>query len=100
MVSRIEKSGQTPAPTPARRAAPKAAASGTKWWQLAASTSTKMSQREVLLFTEELADLLSAGMTLGNALNSLASDPATPSGRVAADLRDRIIQLRGKPKTK
>ena len=87
----LEKSGRIPVSIK-EGAAPKAAASGTKWWKLAASTSTKMSQREVLLFTEELADLLSAGMTLGNALNSLASDPATPSGRVAADLRDRIIR--------
>ena len=87
----LEKSGRIPVSIK-EGAAPKAAASGTKWWKLAASTSTKMSQREVLLFTEELADLLSAGMTLGNALNSLASDPTTPSGRVAADLRDRIIR--------
>ena len=87
----LEKSGRIPVSIK-EGAAPKAAASGTKWWKLAASTSTKMSQREVLLFTEELADLLSAGMTLGNALNSLASDPATPSGRGAADLRDRIIR--------
>ena len=87
----LEKSGRIPVSIK-EGAAPKAAASGTKWWQLAASTSTKMSQREVLLFTEELADLLSAGMTLGNALNSLAGDPSTPSGRVAADLRDRIIR--------
>ena len=86
----LEKSGRIPVSIK-EGAAPKAAAKA-DWWKLAASTSTKMSQREVLLFTEELADLLSAGMTLGNALNSLAGDPSTPSGRVAADLRDRIIR--------
>ncbi|MBR0056786.1 MAG: type II secretion system F family protein [Kiritimatiellae bacterium] len=64
---------------------------GGEWWKLAASTGTKMSQREVMLFTEELADLISAGMTLGNALNALAGD-ASPTGRTAADLRDRIIR--------
>lgn len=64
----------------------------TEWWKLSSGNSTKLSQREVMLFTEELSDLLSAGMTLGNALNALAGDGSSPSGRLAADLRDRIIR--------
>ncbi len=66
--------------------------SNASWWKLAPSNSTKMTPREVLLFTEELSDLLSAGMTLGNALNALAGSNDSPSARVAADLRDRIIR--------
>lgn len=62
-----------------------------EWWKLSSGSGTKMSQREVMLFTEELSDLISAGMTLGNALNSLSSGD-TPTGRTAADLRDRIIR--------
>ena len=86
----LEKSGRIPVSI--KEGTAPTAVANTKWWKLDASTSTKMSMREVLLFTEELADLLSAGMTLGNALNALAGDPSTPSGRVAADLRDRIIR--------
>ncbi|MBQ7721876.1 MAG: type II secretion system F family protein [Kiritimatiellae bacterium] len=90
----LERSGRIPISIKEGGAAKasSSAGAGAKWWQLAASTSTKMSQRDVMLFTEELSDLLSAGMTLGNALNSLSQDASTPSGRVAADLRDRIIR--------
>lgn len=86
----LEKSGRIPVSI--KEGAVAKTVAKTEWWKLSASTSTKMSQREVMLFTEELSDLLSAGMTLGNALNSLAGDASTPSGRVAADLRDRIIR--------
>jgi type II secretory pathway component PulF len=49
---------------------------------------------EVLLFTSELSDLLEAGMTLGAALNCLASqgEPDSPQNIIAGDLRDRIIR--------
>ena len=86
----LEKSGRIPVSI--KEGAAQKAAAKTDWWKLAASTSTKMSHREVMLFTEELSDLLAAGMTLGNALNSLAGDGSTAAGRVAADLRDRIIR--------
>lgn len=85
----LERQGRIPISL--RESAKKESAAKGEWWKLTASTGTKMSQREVMLFTEELADLISAGMTLGNALNSLAGD-ATPTGRTAADLRDRIIR--------
>lgn len=87
----LEKSGRIPVSIK-EGAAVKQAAVKNDWWKLTASTSTRMSQREVMLFTEELSDLLSAGMTLGNALNSLAGSGDTPASRVAADLRDRIIR--------
>lgn len=86
----IEKKGIIPVSI--KESARKTAAAKGEWWKLAASTSTKMSQREVMLFTEELSDLLAAGMTLGNALNSLAGGDGTAASRVAADLRDRIIR--------
>lgn len=87
----LEKSGKIPVSIKEGIAA-KQQAVKSEWWKLSSGTSMKMSQREVMLFTEELSDLLSAGMTLGNALNSLAGDGSTPTGRVAADLRDRIIR--------
>lgn len=71
----------------------KKAASGESMWKLSARQNMKM--REVLLFSEELSDLLAAGMTLGSALNSLAShstDSGSPIARIAGDLRDRIIR--------
>ncbi len=53
-----------------------------------------MSSHEVLLFTGELCDLLDGGMTLGNALNCLASrgDGESGSSQVITALRDSIIE--------
>lgn len=53
-----------------------------------------MSNRDVLLFTGELCDLLDGGMTLGNALNCLASRGDGESGpsQVITALRDSIIE--------
>lgn len=87
----LEKSGRIPV-TVKESLLKASATSQTPWWKLSSSTSMKMGRREVLLFTEELADLLAAGMTLGDALNSLASREPSPETRVAADLRDRIIR--------
>jgi len=53
----------------------------------------RMTGREVLLFTTELSDLLASGMTLGNALNSLANrGTGKPGDRIVAELRDAIVQ--------
>ncbi len=60
------------------------------WWKLS-SQKSNMRQREVLLFTTELSDLLGAGMNLGSALNCLAGHGTTAAATVAAALRDRII---------
>lgn len=53
-----------------------------------------MSSRDVLLFTGELCDLLEGGMTLGNALNCLASRGDGESGpsQVITSLRNSIIE--------
>ncbi|NLL83747.1 MAG: type II secretion system F family protein [Lentisphaerae bacterium] len=64
---------------------------GIKRFRLA--TSDRMNSRQVLFFSEELSDLLAAGMPLGSALNCLASHGKEgPSGKIAAELRDRIIR--------
>jgi type II secretory pathway component PulF len=53
----------------------------------------RMALRELLLFTGELSDLLSSGMTLGNALNTL-SRRKTKRGQdaIVTQLRDDIIR--------
>ena len=55
---------------------------------------TAMSRVEVLLFTSELADLIEAGMTLGQALQALANQGDEGSGQryVCGDLCDRIVR--------
>ncbi len=53
----------------------------------------RMRGRDVLLFTTELSDLLSSGMTLGNALNALARRQSRPAAAaIIADLRDQIVR--------
>ncbi len=52
-----------------------------------------MGMRDVLIFTTELSDLLASGMTLGNALNTLARRRAgTSSDRIVSSLRNEIIR--------
>ena len=55
---------------------------------------TAMKRVEVLLFVSELADLLQAGMTLGQALQALANQGEDGSGQryVCQDLCDRIVR--------
>jgi len=51
-----------------------------------------MSMRDVLVFTTELSDLLASGMTLGNALNTLARRrTGTTSDGIVSSLRNEII---------
>ena len=53
----------------------------------------RMSMRDVLVYTTELSDLLASGMTLGNALNSLARRRSgRPGDTIVTDLRDEIIR--------
>lgn len=76
------------------KAAAAAVAAGQRkaWWR--PEERDRMKAREVSLFTAELSDLLSAGMTLGTALNCLAGHGGgiTAAARTAADLRDRIVR--------
>jgi len=55
---------------------------------------TAMKSVEVLLFTSELADLIEAGMTLGQALQALSSQGEEGSAQrfVCQDLCDRIVR--------
>ena len=55
---------------------------------------TSMKNVEVLLFTSELADLIEAGMTLGQALKALAGQGEENSAQryVCQDLCDRIVR--------
>ncbi|MBQ6329649.1 MAG: type II secretion system F family protein, partial [Kiritimatiellae bacterium] len=59
-----------------------------------AKQKTDMKRVEVLLFVSELADLLEAGMTLGQALQALASQGEELSAQryVCQDLCDRIVR--------
>ena len=59
-----------------------------------AKQKTDMKRLEVLLFVSELADLLEAGMTLGQALQALANQGEALSGQryVCQDLCDRIVR--------
>jgi len=53
----------------------------------------KMNLREVLLFTQEMSDLLASGMTLGNALTTLSRRKTSKSqDAILASLRDDIVQ--------
>ncbi len=68
----------------------------TSIWQLQIGPKKRKSEMkrvEVLLFVSELADLLEAGMTLGQALAALASQGEEDSAQrvICQDLCDRII---------
>ena len=58
------------------------------------SQKTDMKSVEVLLFTSELADLIEAGMTLGQALRALANQGEEVSAQryISQDLCDRIVR--------
>ena len=82
------------APSPSGK---KAAKSSGSIWSMqigGAKQQTVMKRVEVLLFTSELADLLEAGMTLGQALQALAGQGEENSAQryVCQDLCDRIVR--------
>ena len=82
------------------RPVPPSAASGpsrTSIWNMqfgGAKQKTDMKRVEVLLFVSELADLLEAGMTLGQSLKALANqgDETGAQRYVCQDLCDRIVR--------
>jgi type II secretory pathway component PulF len=62
-------------------------------FSLGRSRRPKMNLHDLLLFTGELSDLLSSGMTLGHALNTLSRrESAGAQGAIVVDLRDEIVQ--------
>ena len=89
----VDKAGSKP-----RASSPKAPGkkSGSVWnMQIGGpKQKTDMKRVEVLLFVSELADLLEAGMTLGQALQALASQGEEFSAQryVCQDLCDRIVR--------
>ena len=85
------------APASAAPAAKRKASSGGSVWNIqlgGAKAKTDMKRVEVLLFVSELADLLEAGMTLGQALQALANQGEDGSGQkyICQDLCDRIVR--------
>ena len=70
-------------------------ASGKKWFHFEKGfrTRPRMKISDVLLFTSEMSDLLSSGMTLGSALHSLAlRNTGRAQDVIVIDLRDEIVQ--------
>ncbi len=64
-----------------------------KRFKLVRRRKNHLSVRDVLTFTTELSDLLASGMTLGNALNSLARRKTGKAvDDVSAGLRDEIVR--------
>ena len=90
-------SAAAPVAVAAATPAAKKSASGGSIWQLEIGGSkqkTDMKRVEVLLFVSELADLLEAGMTLGQALQALAKQGEETSAQhyVCQDLCERIVR--------
>ena len=83
-------------PSPSRSPSASASRSSSIWnMQIGgAKQKTDMKRVEVLLFVSELADLLEAGMTLGQALQSLANQGEELSAQrfICQDLCDRIVR--------
>ena len=88
--------GEVRAGAPAALSRPPAAKPKSIWqMQIGGSRRrTVMKRLEVLLLTSELADLIEAGLTLGQALSALANQGEEDSAQryVCSDLRDRIVR--------
>ena len=90
------KEGAGPAPKKKLRKGVKEksdTASRFKLERRASTKAPKMKLRELLLFSQELSDLLASGMTLGTALNTLSNRKNNPgTGDIITGLRDEIIK--------
>ncbi len=92
-MAQVERMGYIPVSVVERGAAAEAGKSRAGGARFQWRMRERMGSRELLTFTTELSDLLASGMTLGNALNSLASrQTGRPGDRVIAKLRDEILQ--------
>lgn len=88
--------GANPVPS-AASAVPDAKGKPASIWKMQVGGGARkadMKSVEVLLFTSELADLIEAGMTLGQALQALANQGEETSAQryVSQDLCDRIVR--------
>ena len=96
----IREGGAPPPPTPRKEAANtspggwgRARDKVKKRAGLSGRRGPRMNMREVLVFTRELSDLLASGMTLGNALNTLAQrETGKVQDVIIPQLRDEIVQ--------
>ncbi len=96
----VTVSRETPAASSAASAAPEKGKKGAKSdsiWNMQIGgprQKTDMKSVEVLLFTSELADLIEAGMTLGQALQALSNQGEETSAQryICQDLCDRIVR--------
>lgn len=88
------REGRAPAAPKKKVAGPKKAASKKKpLFTINSKRGPRMKMREVLFFTRELSDLLASGMTLGNALNTLAQrETGKVQDQIIPQLRDEIVQ--------
>ena len=59
-------------------------------FKMSTGQKTKMKPREMLLFTRELADLLTSGMTLGRALHTQAKRDTNPNSVIIKRLDGQI----------
>lgn len=87
---------KTPAKSPAKapaKVASKTVAPAKFQWNLGGTQAPRMNLRETLFFARELSDLLSSGMTLGNALHTLSRRKTkSDQDRMVVELRDEIIK--------
>lgn len=91
----IERMGYVPVSVKEKAEAEAAAARTKKrrFFSLNLGARSRMNSRELTLFTTELADLLSSGMKLGNALNTLSHRRTRgPADVIISELRDEIIR--------
>lgn len=91
-----DNQGRIPQPSAGGRSSVKKPSGGSIWnMQIGGSKRrTSMKRTEVLLFVSELADLLEAGMTLGQALKTLSNQGDEFSGQrfVCSDVCERIVR--------
>jgi type II secretory pathway component PulF len=89
----IEQNGLIPVSVVEGAAAAASAAKASARPRFRLTRGERMSMREVLVFTTELSDLLASGMTLGNALNTLARRRAgTASDGIVRGLRNDVVR--------
>ena len=90
-LAQLERQGLLPISVVEGGAAKRKAAAPAKRFRLV--RPAHMGLRELLVFTTELSDLLSSGMTLGNALNTLANrKTGRGSDQILEALRNEILR--------
>ena len=90
-LSELERKGLIPVSVKEAAVGKRKKSEGGKRFKL--TRPPRMSTREILIFTTELSDLLASGMTLGNALNTLANRrTGKDSDVIIGSLRDEILR--------